>query len=76
MTGADPITLTKSYLRSRGLLERGDTVEAAVSPAPEFPIVRLVRHGRVIGAFWFAQLSPEGDFSLDVVQLCPSLADS
>ncbi|MGH3024095.1 MAG: hypothetical protein ACRDNI_10595 [Gaiellaceae bacterium] len=73
ITGADPIRMTKSYLRSRGLLERGDTVEPAVSPAPEFPIVRFVRGGRLIGAFWFAQLSPEGDdFALDVVQLCPS----
>jgi hypothetical protein len=75
LVGADPIRLTKSYLRDRGLLEPGDAVEAAVSPGPEFPVVRFVRDGRVIGAFWFAQRTPESDdFSLDAVRLCPSLS--
>jgi hypothetical protein len=41
----------------------------------EFPIVRLVRQGRLVGAFWFSQLSPEGgEFTLDAVQLCPSIS--
>jgi hypothetical protein len=38
-------------------------------------MVRFVRDGRVIGAFWFAQRTLESDdFSLDAVQLCPSLS--
>jgi hypothetical protein len=75
-TGSDPIRATKSYLRSHDILDPGDVVEAAVSPASDFPIVRFVRDGRLIGAFWFAQVSADGDLSLDVVQLCPEVVDS
>lgn len=75
VSGDNPVEVVRSYLRGHGLLRSGDLVEAAVGPGPEFPVVRFVRDGRVVGAFWFAQMSPESqDFSLDAVQLCPEVS--
>jgi hypothetical protein len=75
VAGSDPVGVVRAYLRGRDLLEPDDTIEPAVSPGPEFPVVRLVREGRLVGAFWFSQLSPEGsEFTLDAVQLCPSIS--
>lgn len=71
ITGDDPVRAVTSYLRGGGLLGAGDRIEPAVSPGPEFPIVRWVHGGRVIGAFWFS-LNMEGKhtYSLDAVELC------
>jgi hypothetical protein len=50
--GREPVVVARRYLRSRGL-RPGDVVEPAVSIAGEFPVVRVVRAGRVVAKLIF-----------------------
>jgi hypothetical protein len=50
--GREPVVVARRYLRNRGL-RPGDVIEPAVSIAGEFPVVRVVRDGRVVAKLIF-----------------------
>jgi hypothetical protein len=68
----DPVALARRYLRGKGLRQT-DLVERAVSIAGEFPVVRLVRAGRVVAKVTFDNTGP--NYMSGTVEMCADLAE-
>jgi hypothetical protein len=68
----DPVTLARRSLRGKGLRQT-DRVERAVSLAGEFPVVRVVRDGRVVAKVTFDDLRP--NYMSGTVEMCADFAE-
>jgi hypothetical protein len=69
--GREPVVVARRYLRNRGL-RPGDVVEPAVSIAGEFPVVRVVRDGKVVAKLIFD--ASEGRHLGGTVEMCADFA--
>lgn len=67
-----PVALARSYLRGKGLRQT-DLVERAVSIAGEFPVVRVVRAGRVVAKVTFDNTGP--NYMSGTVEKCADFAE-
>ncbi len=68
----DPVALARHYLRGKGL-HQTDLVERAVSIASEFPVVRVVRAGRVVAEVTFDSTGP--NYMSGTVEMCADFAE-
>lgn len=68
----DPVARARRYLRGKGLHQE-DLVERAVSIAGEFPVVRVVRGGRVVAKVTFDNTGP--NFMSGTVEMCADFAE-
>jgi hypothetical protein len=71
--GTDVMRTARAYLHARALLRPGDRIQRAVSPGPEFPIVRVMRELRTVAALAFLELS-RNVFTLSDVSFCAGFA--
>lgn len=71
---SDPVTVARRELRARGMLSAGDVLERAVSPGPEFPIVRVVRAGRVVAAVRLNEADGGKAWLVSSIERCPGFA--
>jgi hypothetical protein len=71
-TPRDPVALARLSLRGRGLRQT-DHVERAVSLAGEFPVVRVVRGGRVVAKVTFDDIRP--NYMSGTVEMCADFAE-
>jgi hypothetical protein len=71
-TPRGPVALARRYLRGKGL-HRTDLVERAVSIAGEFPVVRVVRGGRVVAKVTFDTTEP--NYMSGTVEMCADFAE-
>jgi len=69
VSGTDPVAAARTYLRDQDLLRPEDVLHPAAGPAPEFPVVLLLRRGRALASLRF---SPgEGrSFTLESADVC------
>lgn len=70
-TRGDLVAFTKRILAAN--LLPGDEVERAGAPVVEFPVVRVVRDGRVVAAVTFAE-PRRGVFEVSSIESCKSFA--
>ena len=68
----DPVALARLSLRGKGLRQT-DHVERAVSLAGEFPVVRVVRGGRVVAKLTFDDIRP--NYMSGTVEMCAEFAE-
>jgi hypothetical protein len=68
----DPVALARRSLQAKGLRQT-DHVERAVSLAGEFPVVRVVRGGRVVAKVTFDDLRP--NYMSGTVEMCADFAE-
>jgi hypothetical protein len=68
----DPVAFALRYLRGKGL-HQTDSVERAVSIAEEFPVVRVVRGGRVVAKVVFDNIRP--NYVSGTVEMCADFAE-
>jgi hypothetical protein len=68
----DPVALARRSLRGKGLRQT-DHVERAVSLAGEFPVVRVVRGGRVVAKVTFDDLRT--NYMSGTVEMCADFAE-
>jgi hypothetical protein len=71
-TPRDPVALARLSLRGKGL-RHTDYVERAVSLAGEFPVVRVVRGGRVVAKLTFDDIRP--NYMSGTVEICADFAE-
>jgi hypothetical protein len=71
-TPRDPVALARRYLRGEGL-NQTDLVERAISIAGEFPVVRVVRGGRVVAKMTFDDIRP--NYMSGTVEMCADFAE-
>jgi hypothetical protein len=71
-TPRDPVALARRYLRGKGL-HQTDLVERSVSIAGEFPVVRVVRGGRVVAKVTFDNTGPNS--MSGTVEMCADFAE-
>jgi hypothetical protein len=71
-TPRDPVALARLSLRGKGL-RHSDHVERAVSLAGEFPVVRVVRGGRVVAKLTFDDIRP--NYMSGTVEMCADFAE-
>jgi hypothetical protein len=71
-TPRDPVALARLSLRGKGLRQT-DHVERAVSLAGEFPVVRVVRGGRVVAKLTFDDIRP--NYMSGTVEMCADFAE-
>lgn len=68
----DPVAFARHYFRGKGL-RQSDLVEQAVSIAEEFPVVRVVRGGRVVAKVVFDDVRP--NYLSGTVEMCADFAE-
>jgi hypothetical protein len=68
----DTVAFARRYFRGRGLNET-DRVERAASIAGEFPVVRVVRSGRVVAKVVFDNAEP--NYMSGTVEMCADFAE-
>lgn len=68
----DPVAFARRYFRGKGL-NQTDLVERAVSIASEFPVVRVVRGGRVVAKVIFDNAGP--NYMSGTVEMCADFAE-
>jgi hypothetical protein len=71
-TPRDPEALARRYLRGKGL-NQTDLVERAISIAGEFPVVRVVRGGRVVAKVVFDDVRT--NYVSGTVEMCADFAE-
>jgi hypothetical protein len=71
-TPRDPVALARLSLRGKGLRQT-DHVERAVSLAGEFPVVRVVRGGRVVAKVVLDDVRP--NYVSGTVEMCADFAE-
>jgi hypothetical protein len=69
VSGTDPVAAARIYLRDRDLLRPGDVLHQAAGPAPEFPVVLLVRRGRALASLRFSP-GQGRSFTLESADVC------